>query len=217
MGISLARFEGAFRCWRILDVPPPPQRNRGDAGPGGLAQRQTAVCRLHKMAARSRCASLCSRSIGVLQEGRIAAFPGKIRLLVWASLIWSAWPWADGGKLWRHPEDLGSGGRLAGGSPSWLPLRWFGRTVRKPLEPAPPRGRSDFSCGWRQDQPPWMLFMPWGEAAEPLTWLVGCGSGRLGCSPLCTFSDCAEPRGECWQNRTEKEGAANDAVGSKSG
>ena len=83
--ISLARFENGVPVLGVLDVPP--LRQRIVAIRGGGAWRKDK--KLGAPSARNQvagCASLCSRSIGVLQKLPNQRFPGKIRLLGVASL-----------------------------------------------------------------------------------------------------------------------------------
>ena len=78
--ISLARFENGVPVLAVLDVPP--LRQRIVAIRGGGAWRKDK--KLGAPSARNQvagCASLCSRSIGVLQKLPNQRFPGKIRLL----------------------------------------------------------------------------------------------------------------------------------------
>jgi myo-inositol-1(or 4)-monophosphatase len=83
--ISLARFEKGLPVLSILDVPPLGQRIVAIRGKGAWRNGKT----LHPPSRHmhpSDCASLCSRSIGVLQKLPDRPFPGKIRLLGVASL-----------------------------------------------------------------------------------------------------------------------------------
>lgn len=83
--ISLARFEQGRPVLAVLDVPPLRQRivairGRGAWRNGKVLQPPSS----HPSPAG--CASLCSRSIGVLQKLPDRRFPGKIRMLGVASL-----------------------------------------------------------------------------------------------------------------------------------
>ncbi len=83
--ISLARFEAGRPVLAVLDVPPLRQRIVALRGQGAWRNGK----RLHPPGDQARlagCASLCSRSIGVLQKLPDQRFPGKIRLLGVASL-----------------------------------------------------------------------------------------------------------------------------------
>lgn len=84
--ISLARFRDGLPDLAVLDVPPLRQRivaiRRRGAWRNGKPLQPPA---LHPHAAAG-CASLCSRSIRVLQKLPDRRFPGKIRLLGVASL-----------------------------------------------------------------------------------------------------------------------------------
>jgi myo-inositol-1(or 4)-monophosphatase len=83
--ISLARFEQGRPVLAVLDVPPLRQRIVAAAGQGAWrnGKRLDLPSRLTHPAG---CASLCSRSIGVLQKLPQQRFPGKIRMLGVASL-----------------------------------------------------------------------------------------------------------------------------------
>ena len=83
--ISMARFEHGVPVLAVLDVPPLRQRIVAIRGGGAWRKHN----KLNPPAARNQvagCASLCSRSIGVLQKLPNRRFPGKIRLLGVASL-----------------------------------------------------------------------------------------------------------------------------------
>jgi myo-inositol-1(or 4)-monophosphatase len=83
--ISIARFEHGLPVWALLDVPPLRQRIIAVRGQGAWRNGK----RLHPPSLQpsvAGCASLCSRSIGVLQKLPDRRFPGKIRLLGVASL-----------------------------------------------------------------------------------------------------------------------------------
>lgn len=83
--ISLARFEHGQPVLAVLDVPPLRQRIVAVRGQGAWRNGKSLVppsTQTHPVG----CASLCSRSIGVLQKLPDRRFPGKIRLLGVASL-----------------------------------------------------------------------------------------------------------------------------------
>ena len=83
--ISLARFEAGVPVLAVLDVPPLRQRIVAIRGQGAWRNGkplQPPSLQTHP----AGCASLCSRSIGVLQKLPHQRFPGKIRLLGVASL-----------------------------------------------------------------------------------------------------------------------------------
>ena len=83
--ISLARFEQGRPALAVLDVPPLRQRIVAVAGQGAWRNGKP----LHPPSLQEHpagCASLCSRSIGVLQKLPNQRFPGKIRMLGVASL-----------------------------------------------------------------------------------------------------------------------------------
>ena len=83
--ISLARFEAGVPVLAVLDVPPLRQRIVAARGRGAWRNgKPLSPPSLQPHPAG--CASLCSRSIGVLQKLPNQRFPGKIRLLGVASL-----------------------------------------------------------------------------------------------------------------------------------
>lgn len=83
--ISLARFQAGVPVLAVLDVPPLRQRIVALRGRGAWRNgKPLQPPSLH--AHPAGCASLCSRSIGVLQKLPDRRFPGKIRMLGVASL-----------------------------------------------------------------------------------------------------------------------------------
>jgi myo-inositol-1(or 4)-monophosphatase len=83
--ISLARFQDGRPVLAVLDVPPLRQRIVAIRGRGAWRNgKPLQPPSLHPHPAG--CASLCSRSIGVLQKLPDRRFPGKIRMLGVASL-----------------------------------------------------------------------------------------------------------------------------------
>ncbi|MCT4365882.1 MAG: inositol monophosphatase family protein [Synechococcaceae cyanobacterium MAG-AL1] len=161
--ISLARFEGGVPVLAILDVPPLRQRIVAMRGQGAWRNGK----RLLPPSTDGRsigCASLCSRSIGVLQKLPDRRFPGKIRLLGVASLnlvsvamgqtvaaleatpkIW------DLAAAWLVLSELG------------CPLRWL-QNSPDALEPGANLADSDFPVLAAKDPATLDVFMPWGEA-----------------------------------------------------
>ena len=132
--ISLARFEGGVPVLAVLDVPPLRQRIVAIRGGGAWRKAQ----RLMPPLARNQvagCASLCSRSIGVLQKLPDRRFPGKIRLLGVASLnLVSVGMGQTISALEATPKiwDLAA---------AWLvlqelncPMRWLGSFCSTPIE-----------------------------------------------------------------------------------
>ena len=83
--ISLARFEKGLPVLSILDVPPLAQRIVAIRGKGAWRNGKV-LYPPSRHVHPSECASLCSRSIGVLQKLPERPFPGKVRLLGVASL-----------------------------------------------------------------------------------------------------------------------------------
>ena len=83
--ISLARFEHGVPVLAVLDVPSLRQRIVAFRGAGAW-RNDKRLFPPSLQNHRAGCASLCSRSIGVLQKLPQRRFPGKIRLLGVASL-----------------------------------------------------------------------------------------------------------------------------------
>ena len=83
--ISIARFEAGVPVLAILEVPPLRQRIVALRGQGAWRNRKP-LAPPASLARPSACASLCSRSIRVLQCLPQQRFPAKIRLLGVASL-----------------------------------------------------------------------------------------------------------------------------------
>jgi myo-inositol-1(or 4)-monophosphatase len=161
--ISLARFEGGVPVLAVLDVPP--LRQRIVAIRGGGAWRKGKP--LHAPSARNQvagCASLCSRSIGVLQKLPHQRFPGKIRLLGVASLnLVSVAMGQTISALEATPKiwDLAA---------AWLvlqelqcPMRWL---VRDPegLQPGQDLAEANFPVLAARDQRTLDTFQPWADA-----------------------------------------------------
>jgi myo-inositol-1(or 4)-monophosphatase len=165
--ISLARFEQGRPVLAILDVPPLKQRIVAAVGQGawrnGKALQPPAL-QTHP----AGCASLCSRSIGVLQKLPDRRFPGKIRMLGVASLnlvsvamgqtvaaleatpkIW------DLAAAWLVLSELG------------CPLRWLARSPQA-IAPGTDLAQADFPI-LAADQPATLeRFMPWADALVAL-------------------------------------------------
>ena len=161
--ISLARFEGGVPVLAVLDVPP--LRQRIVAIRGGGAWRKGKP--LQPPSARNQvagCASLCSRSIGVLQKLPNQRFPGKIRLLGVASLnLVSVGMGQTISALEATPKiwDLAA---------AWLvlqelhcPMRWL---VRDPaaLRPQEDLAQTNFPVLAARDQQTLDTFQPWADA-----------------------------------------------------
>ena len=161
--ISLARFEGGRPVMAVLDVPPLRQRIFALRGQG--AWRNDRVLQRPSLQLQSPgCASLCSRSIGVLQKLPNQRFPGKIRLLGVASLnLVSVAMGQTVAALEATPKiwDLAA---------AWLvlselncPLRWL---LRSPGELVPGSDQSDLDYPVLAARSAETLerFMPWADA-----------------------------------------------------
>jgi myo-inositol-1(or 4)-monophosphatase len=161
--ISLARFQDGQPHMAILDVPPLRQRIVALRGQGAWRNGK----RLSPPSLQSHpagCASLCSRSIGVLQKLPHQRFPGKIRLLGVASLnLVSVAMGQTVAALEATPKiwDLAA---------AWLvlteldcSLRWLARSPEH-LLPGADLTEADFPV-LAADQPETLArFLPWGEA-----------------------------------------------------
>jgi myo-inositol-1(or 4)-monophosphatase len=161
--ISLARFEQGRPVLAVLDVPPLRQRIVAIRGRG--AWRNGKRLEPPSLQARTAgCASLCSRSIGVLQKLPDRRFPGKIRLLGVASLnLVSVAMGQTVAALEATPKiwDL---------SAAWLvlqelacPLRWLARDPQD-LEPGRDQSSLDYPVLAADSEETLEQFLPWGEA-----------------------------------------------------
>ena len=160
--MSLARFHNGVPVLAVLDVPPLRQRIVAVRGRGAWRNGKPIV----PPSSRDRqagCASLCSRSIHVLQRLPDRRFPGKIRLLGVASLnmvsvamgqtmaaleatpkIW------DLAAAWLVLQELG------------CPLHWL---VRSPdqLEPGADLGHTDYPVLVAASSAVLERFRPWAD------------------------------------------------------
>ena len=170
--ISLARFRQGVPVLAILDVPPLRQRIVAIRGQGAWRNGKPLAppaLQAHQVG----CASLCSRSIGVLQKLPDRRFPGKIRLLGVASLnLVSVAMGQTIAALEATPKiwDLAA---------AWLvleelhcPLRWLERSPAD-LQPGRDLSRTDFPVLVADRQETLTRFLPWGEALKE-----GCGAQR---------------------------------------
>jgi myo-inositol-1(or 4)-monophosphatase len=161
--ISLARFQNGLPELAILDVPPLRQRIVAIRGRG--AWRNGKPLQPPSLQAHSAgCASLCSRSIGVLQKLPDQRFPGKIRLLGVASLnLVSVAMGQTVAALEATPKiwDLAA---------AWLvlrelhcPLRWL---IRSPegIPAGTDLSDTDFPVLVADSAETLARFMPWAEA-----------------------------------------------------
>ncbi len=161
--ISLARFEAGQPVLAILEVPPLRQRIVAVRGQG--AWRNGKPLRPPSWQSHPvGCASLCSRSIGVLQKLPNRRFPGKIRLLGVASLnLVSVAMGQTVAALEATPKiwDLAA---------SWLvlrelecPLRWLQHSPEQ-LVPGTDLSSTDFPVLVADRAETLERFLPWGEA-----------------------------------------------------
>lgn len=163
--ISMARFEAGVPVLAILDVPPLRQRIVAIRGRGawrnGKPLKAPSAQAVRQVGG---CASLCSRSIHVLQRLPQRRFPGKIRLLGVASLnLVSVAMGQTIAALEASPKiwDLAA---------SWLvlselhcPLRWLVRSPERQLAGAD-LSQTDFPVLVADCPETLDLFLPWAEA-----------------------------------------------------
>ena len=161
--ISLARFEQGRPVLAVLDVPPLRQRIVAALGQGAWRNGKP-LTQPSLLQHPAGCASLCSRSIGVLQKLPNQRFPGKIRMLGVASLnlvsvamgqtvaaleatpkIW------DLAAAWLVLTELGCSMRWLRRSPEAMPAGADLAQVDFPLLAADQRATLE-------------RFLPWGEA-----------------------------------------------------
>jgi myo-inositol-1(or 4)-monophosphatase len=161
--ISLARFEQGRPVLAVLDVPPLRQRIVAAAGQGAWRNGkplQPPSLQDHP----AGCASLCSRSIGVLQKLPDRRFPGKIRMLGVASLnLVSVAMGQTVAALEATPKiwDLAA---------AWLVLTELGCSVQwlqtspAAIEPGRDLAQVDFPVLAADQASTLDRFLPWGEA-----------------------------------------------------
>jgi myo-inositol-1(or 4)-monophosphatase len=161
--ISLARFEAGVPVLAVLDVPPLRQRIVAIRGRGAWRNGkplQPPSLQSHP----AGCASLCSRSIGVLQKLPHQRFPGKIRLLGVASLnLVSVGMGQTVAALEATPKiwDLAA---------AWLVLSELGCAMRwlqqspEALAPGSDLANADFPVLAADSPETLQRFLPWGLA-----------------------------------------------------
>ncbi len=161
--ISLARFEDGVPVLAILDVPPLRQRIVAVRGQGAWRNGKL-LSPPSEQTHPAGCASLCSRSIGVLQKLPEQRFPGKIRLLGVASLnLVSVATGQTVAALEATPKiwDLAAAWLVL--SELHCPVRWLLRSPEQ-LEPGADLTQADFPV-LAADRPETLeRFLPWGEA-----------------------------------------------------
>ena len=161
--ISMARFRDGVPVLAVLDVPPLRQRIVARRGAGAWRNGKT-ISPPSLQSHPAGCASLCSRSIGVLQKLPQRRFPGKIRLLGVASLnLVSVAMGQTVAALEATPKiwDLAA---------AWLvltelgcPVHWIGDSPEA-IPAGTDLGAADFPV-LAADRPETLAtFMPWAEA-----------------------------------------------------
>lgn len=161
--ISMARFRDGVPVLAVLDVPPLRQRIVARRGAGAWRNGKP-ISPPSLQAQPAGCASLCSRSIGVLQKLPQRRFPGKIRLLGVASLNLVS---VAMGQTVAALEATPKIWDLAG---AWLvltelgcPVHWIGDSPEA-IPAGTDLGAADFPV-LAADRPETLdTFMPWAEA-----------------------------------------------------
>ena len=161
--ISMARFDQGQPNFAILDVPPLRQRIVAIRGQGAWRNGKP-ILPPSLSTNPAGCASLCSRSIGVLQKLPDRRFPGKIRLLGVASLnLVSVAMGQTVAALEATPKiwDLAA---------AWLvlseldcPMRWL-QNQPDALAPGKDLTNTDFPVLVADRDETLKLFLPWAEA-----------------------------------------------------
>lgn len=165
--ISIARYQQGRPVLAILDVPPLRQRIVAIRGQGawrnGKALPHPAS---QKRLKGTSCASLCSRSIRVLQALPERRFPGKIRLLGVASLNLVSVA------LGQTVAALEATPKIWDLAAAWLvlhelacPLVWLKQTPQG-LEPGSDLSQTDFPVLVARNQETLERFLPWAEALQ---------------------------------------------------
>jgi myo-inositol-1(or 4)-monophosphatase len=161
--ISLARFEAGVPVLAVLDVPPLRQRIVAIRGRGAWRNGkplQPPSLQRHP----AGCASLCSRSIGVLQKLPQQRFPGKIRLLGVASLnLVSVGMGQTVAALEATPKiwDLAAAWLVL--SELGCPMRWLQQSPEA-LAPGSDLANADFPVLAADSPETLERFLPWGLA-----------------------------------------------------
>ena len=161
--ISLARFEAGVPVLAVLDVPPLRQRIVAVRGKGAWRNGKPLPApglQPHP----AGCASLCSRSIHVLQKLPDRRFPGKIRMLGVASLNLVSVA------LGQTVAALEATPKIWDLAAAWLvltelgcPLRWLSRSPEQ-LAPGSELAQADFPILAADSAATFERFLPWAEA-----------------------------------------------------
>ncbi len=165
--ISIARFEAGEPVLAILDVPPLRQRIVAIRGRGAWRNgKPLAAPATQTRLKGTSCASLCSRSIRVLQALPERRFPGKIRLLGVASLNLVSVA------LGQTVAALEATPKIWDLAAAWLvlrelecPLVWL-QQAPQALQPGLDLSQSDFPVLVARNQETLERFLPWAEALQ---------------------------------------------------
>jgi len=218
LGDSRRAFEwGRFPVLRSWMCRPSGNGSLAMRAPGGFGANGKRLLPHSTECARSRCASLCSRSIASCRAAG-SPLPGKDSPAGCGQpQSGSAWPWGRRCSSGGPPEDLGSGGRLRWGSPSWPALCVALQNSPEALEAGgQPRLTVIPVLAAKRSSHPGCVHALGEALLSRLPGWLGAVQRRLGC--LCAYIFGLRPgaRGEVPQNEQEKKGViANDAVGSK--
>lgn len=173
--ISIARFEAGRPVLAVLDVPPLRQRIVAIRGQGAWRNGRPLLAPSGQ-SHPAGCASLCSRSIGVLQSCPINASLEKSVCLGWLASTLSVWLWGKRSQPSRPRPRSGIWQQRGWCSASWTArsVGWCDHRSRSML--APICQQLIFQC-WRLiGQKPWPALCP-----GPMRWWLGpCHKGRGG-------------------------------------
>ncbi|MFM7312313.1 MAG: inositol monophosphatase family protein [Cyanobium sp.] len=165
--ISIARYERGVPVLAILDVPPLRQRIVAVRGQGAWRNGKPLPPPSSQPRLKgTSCASLCSRSIRVLQALPDRRFPGKIRLLGVASLNLVSVA------LGQTVAALEATPKIWDLSAAWLvlseldcPMRWLSHAPEG-LLPGTDLAATDFPVLVARNQDTLERFMPWAAALQ---------------------------------------------------
>ena len=165
--ISIARYERGLPVLAILDVPPLRQRIVAIHGHGAWRNGKPLMSPASQARLKgTSCASLCSRSIRVLQALPERRFPGKIRLLGVASLNLVSVA------LGQTVAALEATPKIWDLAAAWLvlrelacPLVWL-QQAPEAIEPGVDLSNTPFPVLVARNQETLERFLPWAQALQ---------------------------------------------------